>query len=100
MRMFLCTEEFLHENTDLARHCAPARNGICLRSDGRPKNGRRGGHTWYEWGIPGDADAESLRIYRLILTGLLAAGFNTSDGKTVEPLVGPEGPRTTEEMYK
>jgi len=60
----------------------------------------RGGHTWYEWGIPGDADAESLRVYRLILTGLLAAGFNTSDGKTVEPLVGPEGPRTTEEMYK
>lgn len=51
-------------------------------------------------GIPGNADAESLRVYRLILTGLLAAGFNTSDGKTVEPLVGPEGPRTTEEMYK
>lgn len=60
----------------------------------------RGGHTWYEWGIPGDADAESLRVYRLILTGLLAAGFNTSDGKTVEPLVGPEGPRTTEETYR
>ena len=60
----------------------------------------QGGHTWYEWGIPGNGEAESKRVYRLIMMGLLAAGYNTADGKTVEPALGPIGPRTTEEMYK
>lgn len=59
-----------------------------------------GDHTWYEWGIPGDGSIESKRVYRLILMGLMSSGFNTSDGKIVKPLVGPMGPRTTEEIFK
>ena len=62
--------------------------------------GGDGDHTWYEWGIPGDGKAESTRIYRLILMGLMNAGFNTSDGKVVEPLVKPMGSRTTDEIFK
>lgn len=59
-----------------------------------------GGHTWYEWGIPGDGVAEGKRIFRFVLSGLIASGYNTSDGKVVEPGVGPMGHRTTEEMFK
>lgn len=62
--------------------------------------GSGGGHTWYEWGVPGNAEAESLRVYRLILMGLLTAGFNTADGRTIEPVLAPIGPRTTEEIYR
>ena len=36
----------------------------------------------------------------MILMGLMAAGANTSDGKVIEPGVGPMGNRTTEEMFK
>ena len=59
-----------------------------------------GGHTWYEWGIPGDGRAEGNRVYRMILMGLMAAGYNTADGKVVKPLLDPMGKRTTEEVYK
>lgn len=62
--------------------------------------GGGGGHTWYEWGIPGDGVAEGKRVLRFILSGLIASGYNTSDGKVVEPGVGPMGNRTTEEMFK
>ena len=62
--------------------------------------GGGGGHTWYEWGIPGDGVAEGKRVFRFILSGLIASGYNTSDGKVVEPGVGPMGNRTTEEMFK
>ena len=62
--------------------------------------GGGGGHTWYEWGIPGNGVDEGKRIYRMILMGLTAAGFNTSEGKTVEPNVGPLGNRTTEERFE
>lgn len=59
-----------------------------------------GGHTWYEWGVPGNGADEGKRVYRLILSGLLAAGYNASDGTVVAPGVGPIGARTTEEIYK
>lgn len=59
-----------------------------------------GGHTWYEWGIPGNGVDEGKRQVRFIMMGLLAAGFNTTDGKVIEPGVAPMGNRTTEEMYK
>jgi acetylornithine deacetylase/succinyl-diaminopimelate desuccinylase-like protein len=59
-----------------------------------------GGHTWYEWGVPGNGVDEGKRVYRLILSGLLAAGYNASDGSVVQPGTGPIGPRTTEELYK
>ena len=62
--------------------------------------GAGGGHTWYEWGIPGNGVDEGRRIYRMILMGLMAAGVNTSDGRVIEPGVGPMGNRTTEEMFK
>ncbi len=62
--------------------------------------GGGGGHTWYEWGVPGNGVDEGKRVTKLILMGLIAAGFNTSDGKVVAPLVGPIGKRTTEEMFK
>ena len=61
---------------------------------------RGGGHTWYEWGIPGDGVAEGKRIFRYVLSGLIASGYNMSDGKVVEPGVGPMGNRTTEELFK
>lgn len=61
---------------------------------------RGGGHTWYEWGIPGDGVAEGKRIFRFVLAGLIASGYHTADGKVVEPSVGPMGNRTTEEMFK
>ena len=62
--------------------------------------GGGGGHAFWEWGIPGDGVAEGKRLTRMIVMGLMAAGFNTSDGKVVEPLVGPMGNRTTEERFK
>ncbi len=62
--------------------------------------GGGGGHTWYEWGIPGDGVAEGKRIFRFVLSGLIASGYNTADGKVVEPGAAPIGPRTTEEIYK
>ena len=61
---------------------------------------RGGGHTWYEWGVPGDGVAEGKRIFRFVLAGLIASGYNTSEGKVVEPGVEPMGKRTTEEMFK
>lgn len=62
--------------------------------------GGGGGHAWYEWGIPGNGVDEGKRVYRMMLMGLMNAGMNKSDGKVVEPLVGPIGNRTTEEMYQ
>ena len=59
-----------------------------------------GGHAWYEWGIPGDGVMEGKRVARLIFTGLLTSGVTLSDGRTIEPGVGPIGGRTTEELYK
>ena len=61
--------------------------------------GGGGGHAWYEWGIPGNGVDEGKRVYRMILMGLMASGYNTSAGKKVAPLMGPIGPRTTEDMY-
>ncbi len=58
-----------------------------------------GGHAFYEWGIPGDAQAEGKRIYRMIVMGLAAAGYHKSNGEVVKPLAAPIGARTTEEMY-
>lgn len=62
--------------------------------------GGGGGHAWYEWGIPGNGIDEGKRVYRMILMGLMASGYNTSDGKKIEPLMRPIGPRTTEDMYE
>ncbi len=59
-----------------------------------------GGHTWYEWGVPGNGVDEGRRVYRLILMGLMASGLNTSDGKEIPPLMAPMGNRTTEDMYQ
>ncbi len=58
-----------------------------------------GGHTFNEWGLAGDNVAEGKRIFRMILMGLTAAGYHTSDGKVVAPTAEPIGARTTEEMY-
>lgn len=62
--------------------------------------GGGGGHTWYEWGIPGNGVDEGKRLYRFLMMGLLASGYNMTDGKVLEPGVGPMGNRTTEEMFK
>ncbi len=59
-----------------------------------------GGHTWYEWGVPGNGVDEGKRVVRFMLMGLMAAGFHTSDGNVVEPLVAPMGNRNTEETFK
>lgn len=59
-----------------------------------------GGHTWYEWGIPGDGKTEGARVYRMLLMGLMAAGYNTSTGEVVRPLLKPIAKRTTDEIYK
>ena len=59
-----------------------------------------GGHTFNEWGIPGDYVAEGKRIFRMVLMGLTAAGYHTSDGKVIAPTADPIGARTTEEMFK
>ncbi|MCI5897167.1 MAG: peptidase M20 [Candidatus Aphodousia sp.] len=58
-----------------------------------------GGHAYYEWGIPGNAQDEGKRIFRMILMGLTAAGYHTSTGEVVAPTAGPIGARTTEDMY-
>lgn len=58
-----------------------------------------GGHAYYEWGIPGNAQDEGKRIFRMVLMGLTAAGYHTSTGEVVAPAAGPIGARTTEEMY-
>ncbi|HIU74090.1 MAG TPA: M20/M25/M40 family metallo-hydrolase [Candidatus Aphodousia faecipullorum] len=58
-----------------------------------------GGHTFNEWGIPGDNVAEGKRIFRMILMGLTAAGYHTSDGQVIAPAADPIGARTTEDMY-
>ena len=39
-------------------------------------------------------------LYRFLMMGLLASGYNLADGSVVEPNVGPMGNRTTEEMFK
>ena len=59
-----------------------------------------GGHAWYEWGIPGNGVDEGKRLYRFLMMGLLASGYNTVDGKVVQPGAEPMGPRTTEEIFK
>ena len=58
-----------------------------------------GGHAFNEWGVPGDAQAEGKRIFRMILMGLTAAGYNTSTGEVIKPTAPAMGNRTTEEMY-
>ena len=58
-----------------------------------------GGHAFYEWGIPGNAQDEGKRIYRMILMGLTAAGYHMSNGEVVAPTAAPIGARTTEDMY-
>ena len=62
--------------------------------------GGGGGHTWYEWGVPGNGVDAGKRLYRFLMMGLLASGYNMTDGKVLEPGVGPMGNRTTEEMFK
>ncbi len=59
-----------------------------------------GTHAFYEWGIPGSSDTEALRMYRIMMAGLIASGYTTSDGKTVAPAADPIGARTTTDMYK
>lgn len=59
-----------------------------------------GGHTWYEYGIPGNGQDEAKRIMRFLMTGLLVSGCELSDGRVIEPSVPPVGERTTEDMYK
>ena len=59
-----------------------------------------GGHTWYEYGIPGNGQDEAKRIMRFLMTGLLVSGCELSDGRVIEPSVPPIGERTTEDMYK
>lgn len=51
-------------------------------------------------GTNGNGQDEGKRVYRMILMGLMAAGYHTSDGKVVPPLVSPKANRTTEELYK
>ena len=58
-----------------------------------------GGHSFNEWGVPGDAKAEGKRIFRMILMGLTAAGYNTSTGEVIKPTAPAMGNRTTEDMY-
>lgn len=58
-----------------------------------------GGHSFNEWGIPGDAVAEGKRIFRMVLMGLTAAGYHTSSGKVIAPTAADMGNRTTEDMY-
>ena len=62
--------------------------------------GGGGGHTWYEWGVPDNGVDEGKRLYRFLMMGLLASSYNMTDGKVLEPGVGPMGNRTTEEMFK
>ncbi len=59
-----------------------------------------GGHTWYEWGIPGPGADEGKRVLRLIMTGLLTSGVTLTSGETIEPGTGPVGSRTTEEIFE
>ena len=47
--------------------------------------GGGGGHTWYEWGVPGNGVDEGKRLYRFLMMGLLASGYNMTDGKVLEP---------------
>ena len=51
-------------------------------------------------GVPGNGVDEGKRLYRFLMMGLLASGYNMTDGKVLEPGVGPMGNRTTEEMFK
>lgn len=64
-----------------------------------------GGHTFYEWGIPGSAEKEGKNVHRVLMTALLASGYNLSNGTLIEPLASdiPSAKwplRTTEDMYK
>ncbi|WP_236904045.1 peptidase M20 [Comamonas serinivorans] len=58
-----------------------------------------GTHAFYEWGVPGNANTEGLRLYRVMMAALIAAGVHTSDGKRIAPAAGPLGARTTEDQY-
>lgn len=91
----------LNENAASLNDNVPAAVGVPTVNFNVGTNaGGGGGHAFWEWGIPGDGVAEGKRLPRMIVMGLMAAGFNTSDGKVVEPLVGPMGNRTTEERFK
>ena len=91
----------LNENAASLNDNVPAAIGVPTVNFNVGTNaGGGGGHAFWEWGIPGDGVAEGKRLTRMIVMGLMAAGFNTSDGKVVEPLVGPMGNRTTEERFK
>ena len=91
----------LNENAASLNDNVPAAVGVPTVNFNVGTNaGGGGGHAFWEWGIPGDGVAEGKRLTRMIVMGLMAAGFNTSDGKVVEPLVGPMGNRTTEERFK
>ncbi len=61
--------------------------------------GGGGGHAFWEWGIPGNADREALSIYRIMMAGLIAAGYHAADGSVIQPFAGPMGGRTTEDTY-
>lgn len=91
----------LNENAASLNDNVPAAVGVPTVNFNVGTNaGGGGGHAFWEWGIPGDGVAEGKRLTRMIVMGLMAAGFNTTDGKIVEPLVGPMGKRTTEERFK
>lgn len=56
-----------------------------------------GGHSFWEWAVPGPIEKEANQMQNALVTVLLASGFNTTDGKTlVPPAVGPMGVRTAE----
>jgi acetylornithine deacetylase/succinyl-diaminopimelate desuccinylase-like protein len=58
-----------------------------------------GTHAFSEFGIPGNAESEAKQMHNALVTILLAAGFHTSDGKTLVPAaVGPMGVRTAEKQ--
>lgn len=91
----------LRENAASLNDNVPAAVGVPTVNFNVGTNaGGGGGHAWYEWGIPGNGVEEGKRVFRMVLMGLIAAGYHTSDGKVVPPLAAPIGNRTTEEMYK
>lgn len=78
----------------------PAAMGVPTIDLGMFTTAASGGvHTFYEWGVPGNAELESKRMSRVMVAALIAAGFHTSDGKVIAPAAEPIGARTTEDQY-
>lgn len=69
--------------------------------------GGGGGHAFNEWGTPGSAAKEADKAHRVLMTGLIAAGYHSNNGSgevIIEPLA-QDGPtqawplRTTSDLY-